>query len=134
MTQLKRANRHLPQRGTARRGFVVFTAIAALLILMIVASLFLQYGIQSLRQERLQDLSSQCEQIALSLRDLSRQSKINLGEELRPIAIDDLLPPSAEGKAWLGSSELAGEKTVKCRVEINRGRDRLDHYFEWPVK
>ncbi len=115
-----------------RRGFVVLTALAGLLVLMVVAALFLQFGIQGLRREHMQDLSAQCEQAAQSLRDLSRRPGLPLGSELREIPIGDLLPAGATGSAWLGvEANSAGEKRARCRVVIERGRDRLDRSYEW---
>lgn len=118
-----------------RRGFVVLTVLAGLLVLMAVAALFLQYGIHGLRREHIQDLCARCDQIALSLRDLSRRPGLQLGVEMRQIPIADLLPTSAEGAAWLGAGVATdGTKRAKCRIEIERGRDRLNREYEWLVE
>jgi hypothetical protein len=115
-----------------RRGFVVLTALAGLLVLMVVAALFLQYGLQGLRQEHMQNLSAQCDQIVLSLRDLSRREGGQTNGEMREIAIGELLPPGAQGAAWLGAEvRPGGKRTVKCRIQIELGRDRVDRAFEW---
>jgi hypothetical protein len=117
-----------------RGGFVVLTAVAGLLVLIVVAALFLQYGIHGLRQEHTQRLSAQCDQIALSLRDLSRRVDGWTIGEMREIAIGDLLPPGGQGTAWLGGeARPGGGRTVNCRIQIELGRDRLDRVIEWPA-
>lgn len=121
-------------RSKAHRGFVVLTALAGLLVLMVVAALFLQFGIQSLRREHVQDLTAQCEQVVQSLRDLSRRPGFQLGSEMKEVPIAGLLPAGASGIAWLGVEAIpAGEKRARCRVEIERGRDRLTRSHEWPL-
>lgn len=118
--------------GCKRRGFVVLTALAALLLLMVAAALFLHFGILGLRQEHMQNLSAQCDQIVLSLRDLSRREGAKPAGKMREIAIGELLPPGAQGSAWLGFEDRpAGGKTVLCRVEIELGRDRIRRSYEW---
>lgn len=117
-----------------RRGLVVMSALAGLLILMVVSALFLQYGVQGLRQEHMQSVSAHYEQIVLSLRELSRHDPTLLTGERREISIADLLPPGAEGAAWLGAVERPdGGNCFICRVQIELGRDRLDRTIEWPV-
>src|SRR5262245_58838576 len=119
---------------TRRRGFIVLTAVAGLLVLMVVAALFLQYGLQGLRQEHMQDISAQCDQIVLSLRDLSRRDGRLPGGEMREIEISELLAPGTQGAAWLGAGVgPSGAKTIRCRIELDRGRDRIDRVFEWPA-
>ena len=124
----------IPCNTGRRRGFVVLTAVAGLLVLMVVAALFLQYGLQGLRQQHMQDLSARCDQIVLSLRDLSRSEGGSPIGEMREIAIGELLPPGAGGTAWLkADARPGGGKTIQCRVRIELGRDRLERTFEWPV-
>lgn len=123
------------RRTSTRRGFVVLTALAGLLVLLVVAALFLQFGIQGLRREHIQDLTAQGEQAAQSLRELSRRPGLQLGSEMREVPIADLLPAGASGTAWLGiEANPAGEKRARCRIEIERGRDRLTRSYEWPLR
>lgn len=117
-----------------RRGLVVMSALAGLLILMVVSALFLQYGIQGLRREQTQSLSTQCDEIVLSLRELSHRKRIVLTGEKREIAIAGLLPPETGGAAWLNTvARTDGGTNVRCRVQLERGRDRIDRTLEWPA-
>ena len=122
-------------RNPARnRGFVVFTALVALMILMIVAALFLQYGIHGLRREHMQALGAQCDQIEAGLRDLSRRNPGLASGEMREVSIASLLPPGAEGTAWLGGTTSANEPTcMKCRIVLELGADRIDRNVEWSI-
>jgi len=130
-------------RRRQRRGYVIFVAIAALLMLMVFSAVFFAYGTHGLRRERAAAAAERGRQISLSMRDYARFHATELcgaagraGAPAGPVGIpiDALLPASVPSDAALVVTPAEnGAASATYQFRFGEGRSRLSERHTWPL-